>query len=142
MLSNEEILTRKFNSFITKALENELLYRKRGRKNQAKRVVNFSELKKEDENKLYFEDEYDCECFQETITTSMLDATIHDELLHKALLSLKKNNLEIIILKYWGELTDLEIGRALSMSQQMVHYHRNQSLELLKIIIEELRKDD
>lgn len=140
MLSKEEIVIIKFDACVTKGLENELKYRKRSRTNLAKRVVNFSEMSKADEKKLYLEDEY--EVFRETITTSLFDATIHDELLHKALLSLKEKNREIILLKYWGELTDFEIGQAMSMSRQMVQYHRNCALKLLKKKIEGMKRDD
>ncbi len=132
----------KFDACVTKAFEHELKYRKRCRANQAKRVVNFSEMSKADEKQLYSEDEYAFEKFCETIATSLFDATIHDELLHKALLALNKNNREIILLKYWGEMTDYEIGQALSMSRKMVNVYKNRSLNLLKIMLEELRRND
>ena len=99
MLFKEEIDTIKFDACVKKALEQELKYRKRSKANQSKIVVNFSEMSQTDENQ-YVEDEYEFERFQETIATSLFDATIHDELLHEALLTLNKNNLEIILLKY------------------------------------------
>ena len=51
-------------------------------------------------------------------------------------------NCEMLLLKYWGEMTDLEIGRAINMSQQMVSYHRGRSLKRLKTVIEEMMRDD
>ena len=142
MLTHDEIEVIKFKSCVIKALKNELKYRKRNRKNFAKRVVNFSDLSKADEEKLCCEDEYQVELFRETITTSLFDAVIHDEQLHKALLSLQDNNREIILLKYWGDMTDTEIGQALSMSQQMVNYNRNKTLKLLRVLMEELKDND
>ena len=142
MLFKEEIDTIKFDACVKKALEHELKYRKRSKANQSKIVVNFSDLSQTDENQLYVEDEYEFERFRETIATSLFDATIHDELLHKALLTLNKNNLEIILLKYWGDMTDKEIGQALSMSRKMVNVYRNRSLKHLKKLLEEMREDD
>lgn len=63
-------------------------------------------------------------------------------MVHKALLTLNKNNLEIILLKYWGDMTDKEIGQALSMSRKMVNVYRNRSLKHLKKLLEEMREDD
>ncbi len=142
MLTRDEMEVIKFNSCVIKALKNELKYRKRSKKNRAKRFVNFSDLSKADEEKLCCNDEYEVELFKETITTTLFDAVIHNEMLHKALMSLKDSNREIILLKYWGDMTDSEIGQALAMSQQMVNYNRNKTLKALKILIEELKEYD
>ncbi len=140
--SNETITIKQFDAYIKKVLVNELKDKIKSRKNRAKHTVNFAELTKSERDKLISEDVYGFDLFQETITTALFDATIHDELLHRALMELKQCNREIILMKYWGDLTDTEIGLALSMSQQMVNYYRNRSLKLLKNIIEEMRKND
>ena len=77
--------------------------------------------------------------FSEKLTTRLFDAVIHDELLYEALLSIKPNIRELLILKYWGDLSDSEVGQAMSMSQQMVNYNKNKALRNLKKIIEEMR---
>lgn len=104
--------------------------------------MNFSELRKDDERQLYLEDTYGIENFSKTIATKLFHAVIHDELLYEALQILTPSNREILLLKYWGEMTDAEIGRVLSMSQQRVNYNRSKSLKLLKRRIEEMIRDD
>lgn len=142
MLSKEEIWMKKFDACVKKALIQELKYRKRSMKTQRKHVVNFSELRNDDERQLYLEDTYEIEHFSQTIETNLFHAVIHDELLYEALQILTPSNREILLLKYWGEMTDAEIGRVLSMSQQRVNYNRSKSLKLLKRRIEEMIRDD
>lgn len=130
----------KFDSCVKQALNKELKYRLRSTKNYRKHYVNISELSKADELKLFYMDDYPSDNFSENLTTRLFDAAIHDELLYEALLSIKPNVRELLILKYWGNLTDSEVGQAISMSQQMVNYNKNKALGNLRKIIEELRR--
>ena len=142
MFSKEEIWLRKFDACVKKALIQELKYRKRSMKNRRNHFVNFSELNRLDEECLCTEDTYSAENFQKTIETKLFNAVICNELLYEALQLLTPPNCEMLLLKYWGEMTDLEIGRAINMSQQMVSYHRGRSLKRLKTVIEEMMRDD
>ena len=142
MRSKEELWIRKFDACVKKALIQELKYRKRSMKNQRDRFVNFSELSCLEKQHLCVEDTYSVECFQKTVETKLFDAVICNELLYEALQLLTPSNREILLLKYWGGMTDLEIGRTISMSQQMVNYNKNKSLKLLKTIIEEMMNND
>lgn len=142
VLSKEEIWLRKFDACVKKALIQELKYRKRSMKSQRNHFVNFSELNRLDEECLCAEDTYSVENFQKTIETKLFNAVICNELLYEALQLLTPPNREILLLKYWGEMTDLEIGRTINMSQQMVNYHRGKSLKRLKTVIEEMTKND
>lgn len=142
MFSKEEICLRKFDACVKKALIQELKYRKRSIKNRGNHFVNFSELNRLDEECLCAEDTYSIEIFQKTIETKLFDAVICNELLYEALQLLTPSNREILLLKYWGEMTDLEIGHTINMSQQMVNYHRGKSLKRLKTVIEEMMQND
>lgn len=130
----------KFDSCVKQALNKELKYRIRSMKNHQKHYINISELSKTDEVKLFYTDIYPSDIFSEKLTTRLFDAVIHDELLYEALLSMKPNIRELLILKYWGDLSDSEVGQAMSMSQQMVNYNKNKALRNLRKIIEEMRK--
>lgn len=141
MFSKEEIWLRKFDACVKKALIQELKYRKRSVKSQRNHFVNFSELNCFDEECLCAEDTYSVENFQKTIETKLFNAVICNELLYEALQLLTPPNREILLLKYWGEMSDLEIGRTINMSQQMVNYHRGKSLKRLKTVIEEMTKN-
>lgn len=138
---NSEIAeVNKFDSCVKQALNKELKYRIRSMKNRQKHYINISELSKIDEAKLFYTDIYPSDIFSEKLTTRLFDAVIHDELLYEALLSIKPNIRELLILKYWGDLSDSEVGQAMSMSQQVVNYNKNKALRNLKKIIEEMRK--
>ena len=67
---------------------------------------------------------------------------LNDELLYNALRAIPKKQREIIILKYWGEMTDSEIGELIGMSQQSVSYNKNKVLKKLKKNIEDVKKHD
>lgn len=129
----------KFDACVKKTLVNELKYRLRSMKKDRERYVNISELSQKDINQLSYADTYPSDIFSEKLTTRLFDTVIHDELLYEALMSIKPNIRELIILKYWGDLTDTEVGQVISMSQQMVNYNKNNALRKLRKIIEELR---
>lgn len=129
----------KFDACVKKTLVNELKYRLRSMKKDRERYVNISELSQTDMGQLSYADTYPSDIFSEKLTTRLFDTVIHDELLYEALMSIKPNIRELIILKYWGDLTDTEVGQVISMSQQMVNYNKNNALRKLRKIIEELR---
>ena len=99
-------------------------------------------MNKEERDKLCTFDVYPSDEFREKLTTRIFDAEIHNELLYQALLSIKPITRELIVLKYWGEMTDNEIGEVLSMSRKMVNYYKRKALINLKEIIEELNKNE
>ena len=135
---NEERVVAQFDSFIKKCLANELKYRIRGRRNQNKHIVIFSDLKRSEKNQLYYTDTYSQ--LYRSIKTIMFDAMIQDELLYEALLRLTPQIREIVILKFWGRYSDKKIGAMLNMSERMVCYYKNKALGLLKNIIEEMKE--
>ena len=131
-----------FDACAKDCLKKELLYRIRTINNYKKHYVNISELNKEERDKLCTFDVYPSDEFREKLTTRIFDAEIHNELLYQALLSIKPITRELIVLKYWGEMTDNEIGEVLSMSRKMVNYYKRKALINLKEIIEELNKNE
>lgn len=131
--------TNKFDACVKKALVNELKYRLRSMKNNRERYVNISELSQKELNQLSYADTYPSDIFSEKLTTRLFDTVIHDELLYEALMSIKPNIRELIVLEYWGNLTDAEVGQVISMSRRMVNYNKNNALQKLRKIIEELR---
>lgn len=139
-MKSEKSEINKFDSCVKQALNKELKYRLRSIKNHRKHYVSISELSKAEESKLFYTDNYPSDNFSEKLTTRLFDAVIHDELLYEALLLIKPNVRELLILKYWGDLTDSEVGQAMRMSQQMVNYNKNKALGNLRKIIEELRR--
>lgn len=131
-----------FDACVKDYLKKELLYRIRTINNYKKHYISISELSKEERNKLFTFDVYPSNEFHEKLTTRLFDAVIHDEILYQALLLIKPITRELIVLKYWGEMTDDEIGEVLSMSRKMVNYYKRKALINLKEIIEELNKNE
>lgn len=132
----------KFDACVKIALRNELLYRLRTIKNQRKHYINMSEMSVSQLNSLCTVDVYPSDCFQKKITTSLFDVAIHDELLYEALLLVKPETRDLLILKYWGNMTDQQLGEQLCISRKMANYYKNKALISLRNIIEEIRKNE
>ena len=133
----------RFDAYIKKSIANCLKDYIRTTKNYHTHYISFSELSEYDLNSAtLYRDTYPSEMFCENIKTRLFDATIHDELLYSALMQISQDIREILLLKFWGDLSDKEVGQAMCMSRQMVCYNKNKALKMLKKIIEELRKNE
>jgi len=141
-MSSETEIISKFDTYIKKSLKNELRHCIRDAKRERDKVVSFSNLTKSEENTLYISEEYPSEKFEEKIETELFDVIIRDELLYEVLKKLKPKSRNIILLKYWFEMTDYEVGQLLDMKRDAVVQHRNRTLSNLKRKIEEMQNDD
>ena len=74
------------------------------------------------------------------MATRLFEAVVHDELLYEALLSIRPKTRELILLKYWGELTDVEVGRVMNMKRDAVTKTKLRTLSRLRKFMEEVRK--
>ena len=125
-----------FDSCVKNALNKELKYRLRTIKNLQKNYVNISELSCTEQEKLNYNDEYPSDAFGAKLTTRLFEAVVHDELLYEALLSIRPKTRELILLKFWGELTDVEIGRVMNMKRDNVTKTKIRALKRLKEFME------
>lgn len=130
----------KFDSCIKKSLTQELKYRLRTMKNHQKRYINFSDLAYSEMSKLTYKDKYPSEVFKEKLTTRLFSTVIHNELLYEALLAMPPDIREIVLLKYWGDLSDNEIGQAMKMNRRTVNYNKNKALRELRKFLEEMKR--
>lgn len=135
-------LISKFDTYIKKSLVNELKTSVKEDKGKQKRYVNFSELSQAEHNKLCCLDDYPSDVFEESIKTRLFDVVIHNELLYEALLSIKPLSRDLILLKYWGDMTDVEVGQHLNMSKASVNKHKLRTLSKLKEVMEELKENE
>lgn len=138
-MSNHNDKINQFDACVKKYLRRELKYRLRSITNHSKYNVNISNLSFVDQNKLVVTDTYPSERFSEKLTTRLFEVVIEDELLYEALLSIKPRARELIVLKYWGEMTDEEIGHALDINRRTVNYNKNKALTEMRRFIEEMR---
>jgi len=132
----------KFDTYIKTALRNELRSFVREVKRNQKKYVNFSELNSMDKTKLISFDDYPSDLFEENITTDMFNAVIHNELLYEALLSIKPRSRDLILLKYWCDMTDVEVANILNMTKSSVNKHKIRTLHKLKELMKELEKNE
>lgn len=129
----------KFDTCIKKGLTHELKYRLRTMKNRQKHYVNISDLSYSEMSKLTYNDKYPSEVFRKKLTTRLFEAVVHDELLYEALLAMQPDIREIVLLKYWGDLSDDEIGQAMKMNRRTVNYNKNRALRELRKFLEEMK---
>ena len=130
----------KFDSCIKKGLTLELKYRLRSMKNHQKRYISISDLSYSEMSKITYNDKYPSEVFREKLTTRLFEAVIHDELLYEALVAMQPDIREIVLLKYWGDLSDNEIGQAMKMNRRTVNYNKNKALRELRKFLEEMKR--
>jgi len=62
--------------------------------------------------------------------------SVRDELISEALKKLLKKKREIILMLYFLDITKKEISVCLKLVQSTVHYHKNDSLRLLRKLME------
>ena len=92
-------------------------------------------LDEEIEMSLYEMDEY--EVLKLRITIDELSVAIESEMLHYALKMLSERKLKIILMSYFSELTDKQIGAKMQMPKSTVQYNRVAALHILKKYMEE-----
>lgn len=144
MKSIEKIAVERFDAYLKKVFANDVKSYYISLSKKREQYVTFSNMTVSEKNKLQHNDVYKSELFSKKVSTKFYDVILHDELLYDAILSLNPKRREIILLKYWGEKTDSEIGELIGMSQRTVNYNKNKSLKILKetITIKDVKKSD
>ena len=129
----KEIVRKKFCAYCIKVLHGEALNYLDELKRQREREVSFSELLQKDLDALYLYDDYE---LAEKFTVLGKQVSVRDELISEALKKLLKKKREIILMLYFLDITKKEISVCLKLVQSTVHYHKNDSLRLLRKLME------
>jgi RNA polymerase sigma factor (sigma-70 family) len=124
-----------FNGFCKRALKHEAINAHKQTKRQQLREVTFSDLAPREENQLYTLDTY----FENEVTEAFNvgGKKITPKLLSDALHSLPEDKRKAVLLYYFFEMSDVEIGELLDIPRSTVQYRRTSSFELLKQYLEE-----
>lgn len=125
MKSTEQINIERFDAYLKKVFENEVKSYYIRLSKLREKYVTFSNMSISEEKELIHNDVCSVETFSEKVSARLFDVVLNDELLYNALYAIPKKQREIILLKYWGEMTDTEIGELIGMSQQSVSYNKN-----------------
>jgi RNA polymerase sigma factor (sigma-70 family) len=103
-------------------------------KRQREREVSFSDLSEEEFNQLYTEDQYFVT--EQIFNVLGRDVIVSDETIAEALQNLPERKRDIILLSYFLDLSDREIGEKLNMLRATVQYQRTSTLKQLKNFME------
>ena len=129
----KEIVRKKFCAYCIKVLHGEALNYLDELKRQCEREVSFSDLLQKDLDALYLYDDYE---LAEKFTVLGKQVSVRDEWISEALKKLPEKKREIILMLYFLDMTEKEIAACLKLVQSTVHYHKDDSLRLLRKLME------
>ena len=129
----KEIVRKKFCAYCIKVLHGEALNYLDELKRQREREVSFSELLQKDLDALYLYDDYE---LAEKFTVLGKQVSVRNEWISEALKKLPEKKREIILMLYFLDMTEKEIAACLKLVQSTVHYHKDDSLRLLRKLME------
>ena len=131
----EEEIPRIFQAYCKRLIHNEACDAHRELRRRRDREVTFSDLSPHEERQLATCDEY----FQDTDSGAFHIAgkRITAKLLSDALHSLSEEKRKAVLLYYFFDMNDVEIGRLLAIPRRTVQYRRTSSFEQLKTYLEE-----
>ena len=126
---------RAFDYFCKKVIKNEMRKFYRELNQQQQYETPFSELSARETEQLYTNDVYFAA--EQIFTVLGQEVVVYNERIAEALLNLPERKRDIIILSYFLDMTDQEIGEKLNLIRKTVHYQRNSTLQLLKKMMKE-----
>ena len=129
-----------FNGFCKRTLKNEALNAHRDIKRHQLREVSFSDLSPQEENQLYTYDNYFADDEAEK-SFCVAGKEITAKLLAEALRSLPEEKRDAVLLYYFFDMSDVEIGKLRNVPRSTVQYRRTSSFEQLKRYLEERAYD-
>ena len=132
--NHEQSKKHAFDSFCKKILKHEARDFYDELKRQRSREVSFSELSAKQLEQIYTEDQYFAT--EQIFNVLGLDVSVTDEDIAESLKSLSEIRRDIILLSYFLDLTDREIGDKLNMLRATVQYQRTRALQRLKKFME------
>ena len=124
-----------FDAYCKRLLKNEVIDTIRGEKRMGQREVTFSDLTKTERGQLKYIDQYAPD--QRVFPLLGMEIEVVDADLVQALSALPADRRAIILLSYFLEMHDEEIGKCLGLSRPAVQRRRTSTLDMLRKILEE-----
>jgi len=128
--SHEQDKRHAFDNFCKKVLKHEARDYYDELKRQRNKEISFSNLSVKEMDQLYTEDKYFVT--EQIFNVLGLDVIVSDDVIAGALENLPECKRDIILLSYFLELSDREIGDRLNMLRSTVQYQRTSTLQQLK----------
>ena len=132
--NHEQSKRHTFDSFCKKILKNEARDYYDELKRQRKKEKSFSDLSLKEMDQLYVVDKYFVT--EQIFDVLGLDVIVTDDVIAEALENLPQQRRDIILLSYFLELSDREIGDKLNMLRSTVQYQRTRTLQQIKAFME------
>ena len=129
-----------FENFCKTVLRNEVRDYYDELKRLRDKEISFSELLEQEFEQLSATDKYFAA--EQTFNVLGRDVIVKDESIAEALRSLPERKRDIILLSYFLELSDGEIGKKLNLIRSTVQYKRTSTLRELKKFLEEENADE
>ena len=107
---------------------------------RAAREVTFSDLSESELAQLFTTDEYKSDYFR--FQVSGFDVLVKNELLAEALNALPERKRDIVLLSYFLDMSDAEIGELLNVVRTTVFRHRKSALAKIKQYLEGKADDE
>ncbi len=133
--NDQKSVCHRFDKYCKVILKNETINYKREKSKLIMNEVCFSNLTESEENELYVLDEYAIE--NDSFSLMGWDIEITDAFIADALKKLPEKKRNIILLYYFLEMSDEEIGKILNVVRSTIFRHRKNSLERIKKYLEE-----
>jgi len=133
--TQEQGKLRMFDSFCKKVLTNEVRNYHREMERLREREVSISELSEHELSQLATMDSYFST--EQIFNVLGFDVIVSSESIAAALSNLPQQRRDIILLSYFLELSDAEIGKKLNLIRSTVQYQRASTLQELKKMMEE-----
>lgn len=132
-IQEQEIVWRKFRSYCIKVIDGEVLNYLDELKKQKEHEICFSDLSTEQQNQLYTCDDI----LKSTHFRVMdMDVEVNDDEISEALGQLSEKRRMIILMTYFLDMKEAEIVQCMKLVQSTIHYHKAESLRLLKEFLE------
>ena len=125
-----------FDSYIKKVLINELRNSENEIQRYGEKIKLFSELSYDELCQLIYHDKYEFENAEKTIRLFGSDVVIYNPKVYEILQLIPTNNRNIILLKYFLNKTDVEIGKLFGVASNTITTRRIRTLKKLKKILE------
>ena len=107
---------------------------------RAAREVLFSELSEGEFVQLFTMDEYESDCTH--FQVSGFDVFVKNELLAEAINALSEKKRNIVLMSYFLDMSDAEIGELLNVVRSTVFWHRKAALAKIKQYLEGKTDDE
>ena len=131
--SDKERIQHQYDALAKKTLVGEAKSHRRTLAKRAAREVTFSDLSESELAQLFTTDEYESDYFR--FQVSGFDVLVKNELL-AALNALPERKRDIILLSYFLDMSDAEIGELLNVVRTTVFRHRKSALAKIKQYLE------